>query len=235
MKDQAPTDLGEGFARETGQLVVRGWRIWLTLYLLLAATNTVIEWRGYHTRWYALLTVYAVQVVVVAGAWLAMRRSTVYPRVAWIALAGNLSICFAQALYNAHVAGDTLYEFITFLSFMLVSSLFIPWGARFQAAQNIGIIAAYWLAVPRGAPPVPAYDYLAIIGKAGFSGLGAFLVSGKCPCFARSDIGSLDCGMANLCSRSFAVTRSPLTGPSDRSAHARRVRQVGGENEQASI
>jgi signal transduction histidine kinase len=176
MKDQVRKDLGERFARETAQLVVRGWTIWLRFYLLLAATNTVIEWRGYPSRGYALLTVYAVQVAIVAGAWLAMRRSTAYPRVAWIALGGNLSICFAQALYNAYVAGDTLYEFITFLSFMLVSSLFIPWGARFQAAQNIGIIAAYWLAVPRGAPPVPAYDYLAIIGNAGFSSLGAFLV-----------------------------------------------------------
>jgi signal transduction histidine kinase len=176
MTDQASADRDRGFARETGQLVVRGWTIWLTLYLLLAAINAVIERRGYHTRGYALLTVYAVQVVIVAGAWRAVRRSRAYPRVAWIALGGNLSICFAQALYNAHVAGDTLYEFITFLSFMLVSSVFIPWGAFFQTLQNIGIIAAYWLAIPRGASPVPAYDYLAIAANAGFSSLGAFFV-----------------------------------------------------------
>jgi len=167
---------GEDFARETGELVVRGWTIWLALYLILATANAAIEWRSYHTRGYALLTVCAVQAVIVAAAGLAMRRSTTHPRVAWIALSGNLAICFTQALFNAHVAGDRLYEFITFLSFMLVSSVFIPWGARFQTAQNIGIIVAYWLAIPRGAPAVPAYDYLAIAANAGFSSLGAFFL-----------------------------------------------------------
>lgn len=171
-------DLGNEFARETGELTARRWKIGLSLYLLFALAGEIVEWQTYPARGVLLLFTYLAQVVVVAVSWFALRGTIVHPKSAWIALGCTVSVPMILAVYNIAVRGDMLYVLLTYLAVMLVSSVFIPWGAQFQLGLNSGVIVAYVLALVGGARvgPVPPYDYTAIAAATVFSTLGALYV-----------------------------------------------------------
>jgi signal transduction histidine kinase len=171
----AQRDFSREFARETGELTAERWKIGLTIYLAFAALGAIVEWQMYPQRGFLLLVAYSGQLVVVAIAWMCLDRSVAHPASAWIALIGNSTLCLILAVYNAAVHGDMLYVLLTYLAFMTVSSMFIPWGARFQLALNTGVIAAYLLAIASGGRvgPVPAYDFIAVAAISVLSTLGA--------------------------------------------------------------
>jgi len=171
-------ELGDEFARETGQLTTERWRIGLTIYLVFAALGELVEWRMYPGRGRLLLIALCAQVLVVAAGWLALSRETTHPRTAWIVLCADTSICLIIAVYNAAVHGDLLYVLLSYLAFMTVSSMFIPWGMRFQLAMNAAVIVAYLWALIGGARvgPVPAYDFIAVAANTVLSALGAHYI-----------------------------------------------------------
>jgi signal transduction histidine kinase len=173
-----PPQVSDEFARETGDLTARRCRIGLLVYLLFAAAGAVAEWRVYPQRGSLLLATLAVEAVVVCAVLLTTRKPITHPKSAWIVLLASVSVCSILALYNAAVDGDMLYVLLTYMSFMLVAAMVIPWGAGFQLAMNVGIIAAYSVALAGGARtgPVPAYDFLAIAAGAVISTLGAHYV-----------------------------------------------------------
>ncbi len=76
------TELGceQEFARETGELTVRRWKIGLMLYLLFASTGAWVEAREYPTRGSLLVGALGAQVLVVLAAWMAMRGRAAQPR-----------------------------------------------------------------------------------------------------------------------------------------------------------
>ncbi len=169
---------GGEFARETGELTAHRWKIGLTVYLIFAALGALVEWQYHPDRGPLLLAANVAQAVVIAVAWIAMRGPSIHPRTAWIVLITNVCVCTILGVYNAAVRGDMLYVLITYLSFMLVSAMFIPWGARFQLGLNCGVIAAYALGVGGGGRvgPVPPYDYIGILANAVLSTLGALYI-----------------------------------------------------------
>ncbi|MBI1814906.1 MAG: HAMP domain-containing histidine kinase [Deltaproteobacteria bacterium] len=183
MSRDAPQHGSEGggtaatFAEETGELTARRWRIGLTLYLVFAAIGSFVEGTYYPARHWWLIAAWLVQLAVVIAGWRRMRVCR-HPTTAWIALASNVSVCVILALYNAVVGGDMLYVLLTYIAFMLVSSVFVPWGARFQLALNVGVIGAHSLALLAGAHsgPVPTYDFIALVSDAIFSTLGAHYI-----------------------------------------------------------
>lgn len=170
--------LGDEFARETGELTLWRWRIELLLYLTFAVIEALVEWRVYPMRGWSVVAVLAAQVLVAAVAWLLARAPLAHPKSAWAVLVSGVSICLVVAVYNAHVDGNMLYVLLTYLAFMLVTAMMIPWGASFQFALDCGIILTYVVAVSGGARmgPVPAYDYIAILAGTVLSTMGAYYI-----------------------------------------------------------
>jgi signal transduction histidine kinase len=166
------------FARETGELTARRWKIGYALYLIFAAVGVLFEWRYYPWRAVPLQLAFLGQVAVVGVGWMSFGRAPRHPRSAWCVLGCNIAIPVILALYNAHVGGDLLYVLLTYLAIMFASSVFIPWGARFQLALSCGVIGAHTLARLGGARvgPMPAYDYIAIVATLVFSTLGALYI-----------------------------------------------------------
>jgi signal transduction histidine kinase len=182
-------DLGEEFARETGELTAHRWRIGIGIYLLFAQVGEVVEWRVYPERGLLLVLAYSMMLVVAACGWAALRGAVTHPRSAWVVLSSNVGICLILAVYNAAVHGDLLYVLFTYLAVMMVSSMFVPWGAWFQLALNCGVIAAYVVALAGGARlgPVPAYDYIAIVANTVLSTLGArYIDDYRCQTYAKA-------------------------------------------------
>ena len=170
--------LGEEFARETGELTVWRWKVGLILYLFFAGVGVVVEWRVYPERGTLLGAAFAAEVIVFAAAWLATCGSITHPKSAWVVLLSSVAVCLVVGLYNAIVHGDMLYVLLTYLVFMLVSAMIIPWGATFQLALDCGIVAAYVAAVAGGARmgPVPGYDYIAVLAGTVLSTFGAHYI-----------------------------------------------------------
>src|SRR5262249_45546016 len=168
-------ELGEGFARETGELTAHRWKIGIALYLVFFGVAELVEWRVYPERGRLLLIAYVATVLCVAAAWVALRGVVVHPRSGWVVLSCNICVCMILAVYNAIVHGDLISVLFTFLAVMTVSSMFVPWGGTFQLALDGGVVAAYGLAFAGGARigPVPAYDFIAIIANTLLSTLGA--------------------------------------------------------------
>jgi signal transduction histidine kinase len=171
-------DYAEEFARETGEITVRRTRIGLILYLAFALIGFIVEWQHYPVRGTGLLVTYTVVVLLAAAAWLAMRNSPPHPTAAWIVLGCCGGITLVLGLYNAAVGGDMLYLLLTFIAFMFVPSMFIPWGATFQLGLNAAVIGAYAVGVAGGGRtgPVPGYDYIAIVATTVFTALGALYI-----------------------------------------------------------
>ncbi len=167
-----------GFAEETGELTVWRWKTGAALYLLFTMIAVVFEWRYHPDRAWLLVLSVAAQVAIVLVTRSLLVRAPIHPLSAWIALLCGVGVCMVLAVYNGAVDGDMLYLLLTYLAFMLVSSVFIPWGARFQIALNVGVVAAYAVGVAGGAKvgPMPAYDYTAIVAVMIFSTLGAYYV-----------------------------------------------------------
>ncbi len=170
--------LGDEFARETGELALRRWRIGLLLFLTFAGIEALVEWRLYPTRGSALAALLAADALVGGVAWLVTRAPLAHPKSAWAVLVSAVTICLVIAMYNAHVEGNMLYVLLTYLAFMLVTAMMIPWGASFQFALDCGIILSYVAALGSGAHmgPIPAYDYIAIVAGTVLSTMGAYYI-----------------------------------------------------------
>jgi signal transduction histidine kinase len=166
------------FAEETGELTAQRWKIGLTLYLVFSTVGCLFEWRYHPERGPLLLLLVTSQALVVAVTWAVILRWPVHPRSAWAVMVSNIALCVIVGTYNAAVAGNMLYVLLTYMGFMLVSSVFIPWGARFQLGHNLGVILAYGIGVGGGGRvgPSPAYDYLIIVAVLLFSTLGALYI-----------------------------------------------------------
>lgn len=145
------------------------------LYLVFTVVSVAIEWRYYPERGFILFVSETVQVVILIAATLVVRRRRVHPQTAWGVLGGAVALCFVFSVYNAAVGGDLLYALLTYLTIMLVSPLFVPWGGRFQFAFDAGVAAAYCIALAGGARqgPVPGYEYIALVFGTVLSTLGA--------------------------------------------------------------
>jgi hypothetical protein len=74
-----PGDLGEEFARETGELSAHRWRIGIGIYLLFAQVGEVVEWRVYPERGPLLVLAYCMMLVVAACGWRALRGAVTNP------------------------------------------------------------------------------------------------------------------------------------------------------------
>lgn len=166
------------FARETGELTLWRWRIGLLLYLAFAAIEALVEWQVYPTRGSSLAALLVVEVLAGAVALLITRLPLAHPKSAWAVLVSAVAICLIIAVYNTHVHGNMLYVLFTFMSFMLVIAMMIPWGAYFQFALDCGIILSYVVGISGGGRmgPVPAYDYTAIIAGTLLSTMGAYFI-----------------------------------------------------------
>jgi signal transduction histidine kinase len=169
---------GHQFSLETGEVTVRRWKIGVTLYLIFTAAGAVFEGLYHPARTPLLLVAVAAQALVIAGAWLAIMHRPVHPRTAWIVLLSGTAVCLIVAVYNAAVDGDMLYVLLTYITFMLVVSLLVPWGAGFQLALDAGAVLSYGVGVWGGGRvgPMPAYDYTAIVATTVFSTLGALYI-----------------------------------------------------------
>ena len=166
------------FAEETGELTMRRWLIGIALYLAVSLVAVFFEWQYHPERGPLLLILVTAQALIAGMCGIGLMRFSIYPASAWIVMLGNTAICLVLAAYNAAVDGDMLYVLLTYMAFMLVSSVLIPWGAQFQTGLNVGVIIAYVVGIAGGARvgPMPAYDYTAIVAAALFSTLGAFYI-----------------------------------------------------------
>lgn len=169
------TAVGGEYARETGALSAQRWKIGLTLYLLFAGIGTAIEWAQYPHRGAYVVSAYGLQVLLFVVAWWAIGPTPSHPQTGWIILTNNIALSLTLAVYNAAVGGDMLYVLLTYVAIMFGSSVFVPWGWRFQLQLGLGVIGAYAIGLAGGGHvgPVPGYDFVAIAATLVLSTLGA--------------------------------------------------------------
>ncbi len=168
-------EAGEEFARETGEITWRRFAIGLSLYFLFAAVGAAVEWRMYPERGPALLAAHAVQVAIALVCGLVLYRQRWHPRAAQLSLAGAAGICMTVGAYNAVVGGNLVYVLMTFLAFILVCAMFLPWGAFYQTGMNGAVLLSYAVALSGAerSSSVIAYDLLFLTAAGALAVLGA--------------------------------------------------------------
>jgi len=168
-------EAGEEFGRETGEMTWRRFATGLALYFPFAGVGAIVEWRMHPDRGQALVASHALQLAIALGCGLLLYRYRRHPRSAQLSLAAGAGICLTLGAYNSLVGGNLVYVLMVFLSFILASAMFFPWGASYQAGMNGAVLVSYAVAL-QGAErssSVVAYDLLFLAAAGALAVLGA--------------------------------------------------------------